>query len=207
MKTCHVCSETKPDVDFTKRYGNRKWDRCKKCLYQYQALRWNYRKTQLILEIGGKCVDCGITGHPAIFDFHHRDPNAKEFSISSMRGASYDKLRTEISKCDLLCSCCHRLRHVNVDNWKGWENWELKPKKSEPSCGCGKALVGGWKFCSPECSSRAQERIDWPDDLPELVAASSKRAVAAMLGVSDKAVAKRLKRLTPMGLEPTIIQF
>lgn len=54
-------------------------------------------------------------------------------------------------------------------------------------------MVNGVKHCSQKCYHEATETIKWPLDLPELVNKSSKRAVAASLGVSDKAVAKRLR--------------
>jgi DNA-directed RNA polymerase subunit RPC12/RpoP len=49
------------------------------------------------------------------------------------------------------------------------------------------------KYCTPKCSHEATEKIKWPDNLVELVAASSKLAVAKQLGVSNKAVTKRLQ--------------
>ncbi len=49
------------------------------------------------------------------------------------------------------------------------------------------------RFCSPRCSGLASQKIEWPNDLPTLIAESSQKAVATILGVSDKAVAKRLK--------------
>ena len=49
------------------------------------------------------------------------------------------------------------------------------------------------KYCSYECAQKSRQKIDWPDNLPELVQNSSKRAIAKMLGVSDVAVSKRLR--------------
>ena len=43
------------------------------------------------------------------FDFDHRDPKTKEFNISS-RTTGLARLRIEMTKCDLLCAYCHRLR-------------------------------------------------------------------------------------------------
>lgn len=43
-------------------------------------------------------------------DFHHRNPEEKEFNISrtSFRKGRA-KLLIEMAKCDLLCSNCHRV--------------------------------------------------------------------------------------------------
>jgi len=45
----------------------------------------------------------------------------------------------------------------------------------------------------PKCNSINRRKIEWPDNLSDLVAESSKLAVAKSLGVSNVAVAKRLK--------------
>jgi hypothetical protein len=58
---------------------------------------------------GGKCEECGFKGLPASFDFHHIDPKTKSFSISSdPHTRSWEKLKEELDKCQLLCANCHR---------------------------------------------------------------------------------------------------
>ncbi len=55
--------------------------------------------------------------HPACLDFHHRDPEGKEFSVSDFlrrRQPRFADLLAELEKCILLCSNCHRREH-----WKG----------------------------------------------------------------------------------------
>lgn len=44
-------------------------------------------------------------------EFHHTDPEEKEFSVSQMRGYSKEKILEEISKCEVLCANCHRKEH------------------------------------------------------------------------------------------------
>ena len=48
------------------------------------------------------CIQCG-ENHPATLDFHHRDPNEKEFAISLLpnKGWSVARMKLEIDKCDL----------------------------------------------------------------------------------------------------------
>lgn len=62
---------------------------------------------------------------------------------------------------------------------------------------CGLPISNRKKYCSYGCSHKGHEKIKWPENLIELCMKTSKRAVADMLGVSDKAVAKRslLKRV------------
>jgi hypothetical protein len=59
-----------------------------------------------------KCIKCG-NDHPAVLDFHHRNPEEKEFAISKMirNRSSKEMLLKEIEKCDILCSNCHRIHH------------------------------------------------------------------------------------------------
>lgn len=69
---------------------------------------------------GGKCLDCGLVDHPALFDFHHRDPSQKDFGISQVISRPHSSseillalLKPELDKCDLLCCLCHRRRHLS----------------------------------------------------------------------------------------------
>lgn len=171
---------------------------CRKCLHTYQKQRWNRIKTILVIEKGGMCEECKRTGHPSIFDFHHINPNEKDFSISHKRTRSIKRLRIEIEKCILLCACCHRTKHINQEVWSFDLNnpyFSRRTKKLHkcPGKNCDKEVSKQHKYCSRACAAQANEKIDWPSNLRELVANSSKRAVAASLGISDKAVAKRLK--------------
>lgn len=65
-------------------------------------------------KIGLKCQTCG-EDHPAVIDFHHRDPEDKLYEVSVMphRSISKKKILEEIAKCDVLCSNCHRIFHYN----------------------------------------------------------------------------------------------
>ena len=54
------------------------------------------------------CLRCGIKDS-RVLDFHHRDATEKSFGIARRRDSSMEKLKTEIEKCDVLCSNCHRI--------------------------------------------------------------------------------------------------
>lgn len=64
-----------------------------------------------------KCVKCG-EDHPACLDFHHKNPNEKDFNISINIGSTYsiNKILNEIEKCDVLCANCHRKLHYTIRN-------------------------------------------------------------------------------------------
>jgi len=75
------------------------------------AKRRRRTKERLVEAHGGKCLDCGYVGPPFMFDFDHRDPADKSFSISKVGGSiAWSRLLEESGKCDLVCTMCHRLR-------------------------------------------------------------------------------------------------
>lgn len=58
------------------------------------------------------CQRCEVKGlPPAAYDFHHRDRSEKLFNLASSMaaGRSWDLIRAEIEKCDVLCATCHRI--------------------------------------------------------------------------------------------------
>lgn len=61
-----------------------------------------------------KCNRCPES-HPAVLDFHHLDPNQKDFNLSQAvtNGYSSKRILEEIEKCEILCSNCHRKHHHN----------------------------------------------------------------------------------------------
>lgn len=73
------------------------------------------RKQDLITLSGGACIDCGYTLCLTALEFHHRDPETKEFTLGDFNG-SLRRLIVEAGKCDLVCANCHRLRHVTAED-------------------------------------------------------------------------------------------
>ena len=63
-----------------------------------------------------ECEECG-ENHPACLDFHHTDPQEKEFAMGRVnKFLSIKLLQDEIAKCRVLCSNCHRKKHWNERN-------------------------------------------------------------------------------------------
>lgn len=85
----------------------RKGSRAEKAsLKRAERQRW---LNEIKLKAG--CVDCGYKAHPAALDFDHRDPKLKKMEISRCAGtANKNTLMAEISKCDVRCANCHRIR-------------------------------------------------------------------------------------------------
>lgn len=60
---------------------------------------------------GAKCECCGYAKSSRALQFHHLDPNEKDFTISSGQTKSWEKIKDELDKCILLCSNCHAEHH------------------------------------------------------------------------------------------------
>lgn len=61
---------------------------------------------------GGKCQICGYSKCSRALNFHHKDPDQKDFGLSA-RGLtrSWEKIKAELEKCILVCSNCHMELH------------------------------------------------------------------------------------------------
>ncbi|NTV30030.1 MAG: hypothetical protein HGA80_08135 [Candidatus Omnitrophica bacterium] len=61
---------------------------------------------------GGKCERCGYDKCIDALEFHHVDPAIKDFNISSKGYTrSWERVKTGLEKCILLCANCHRELH------------------------------------------------------------------------------------------------
>jgi DNA-binding CsgD family transcriptional regulator len=71
------------------------------------VISWRRRtKIKLVKYKGGKCVKCGYDKCIHVLQFHHLDPNEKDFTISG-KSWSFERLKKEVDKCILVCSNCH----------------------------------------------------------------------------------------------------
>lgn len=135
MKKCFKCQETKPISEFSK---NRKQKdglqtSCKICSskqmkesyknksdyyksYSVQnRVSYQEKARDFINDIKKtlSCSRCGFSGkdYPKVLDFHHRNPDTKSFELAKGCVYSFDKIKEEIDKCDVLCANCHRIHH------------------------------------------------------------------------------------------------
>ncbi len=51
-------------------------------------------------------------------DFHHINPEDKIYAVKDLMVRRWELIQTEIDKCILLCSNCHREEHWNERNQK-----------------------------------------------------------------------------------------
>jgi DNA-binding CsgD family transcriptional regulator len=78
----------------------------------------NKLKEKSIEYKGGKCEICGYDKCSWSMDFHHIDPNEKDFGIGSGDCKCWDKVKIELDKCMLVCKNCHYEIHFNLDKEK-----------------------------------------------------------------------------------------
>jgi predicted DNA-binding protein YlxM (UPF0122 family) len=88
--------------------------------YQRVKNRRNKLKEMAVAFLGGKCIKCGYNKCIWALEFHHKDPNKKDFTISTYGNLSWEKLKGELIKCDLVCSNCHKEIHFE-------EYWDVFP--------------------------------------------------------------------------------
>ena len=118
MKECNSCKTVKSFDDFYSNgytpNGLKKYKPiCKPCsaISVYKSyldkIIFALQNTNRKLE----CEVCGYKNNLSALTFHHLDPCEKEYSISSMKSFSQEKITNEINKCVVLCANCHAEEH------------------------------------------------------------------------------------------------
>lgn len=106
------------DSEEQKASQNRSYQRNKaKVLESTKRKREINRSYILELKRSSKCK-CG-ENHPACLEFHHLDKTKKETGVSkAAMNFGLERLKKEISKCEIVCSNCHRKLHYDeADNF------------------------------------------------------------------------------------------
>ena len=72
-------------------------------------------KSMAIEYKGGKCCVCGYAKCNAALDFHHKPGKEKSFGLG-LNGMtrSWERTKSEIDKCILVCANCHREIHEGI---------------------------------------------------------------------------------------------
>ena len=118
MRQCEICGQ---QFDILDRGWTRKF--CYECSphedenmthSQAVTIKRQAIKKMLIAYAGGKCQKCGYDKCSRALEFHHLDPNEKDFGISKTLTKNIQALKTEVDKCILLCSNCHAEEHQRL---------------------------------------------------------------------------------------------
>lgn len=178
--------------------------------YYKQTVKGNSRKLMFIDERGGKCEICGYNKNMAALEFHHVNPNEKEFELDkrSLSNNSIQTLRNELEKCIVVCANCHReIHHKDSEMSLIRENLEnerqilsekvldvnyVAPKKT-CEC-CGKEITPKATMCV-ECTKFKQRKVERPSkELLELeIKEFSYIALGKKYGVANNTIKKWCK--------------
>lgn len=120
MKQCISCKQIKSLSEF---YTNGKYHNkqkykpnCKICCTLERKTIVEAKRLAIEASFGMTCTICGYDRCSAALEFHHIDPNAKEYSPSNLINDA-TPLKTvfaELEKCVLLCANCHREVHSGL---------------------------------------------------------------------------------------------
>jgi len=170
---------------------------------------WRKRtKERIVAAFGNVCGICGYDRCNDSLALHHINPEEKDFSLGAIRAnaRSWARIVVELRKCIMVCHNCHSEIHTglvripkNITRFD--ESFTIyrkpKPKFSGTFCHCGQELTFEQKkYCSNACYGLKNRKIDWDAfDLSLLYNRHPVTHIADMLGVSDQAVHKRLKKL------------
>ncbi len=114
-------------ADHLREYHKRYRATHKERLHQYEQTKWlvyremisqrnhvasQKRRAWLNTQKDHPCLDCGGRFPPCAMDFDHVRGN-KSWTIGQLFNAKESRVLEEISKCDLVCANCHRIRTHN----------------------------------------------------------------------------------------------
>ena len=96
-----------------------KHKRCVKCRTEAVQRRRDKVKQMSVDYKGGKCSRCSYDKCIKALEFHHTDPNEKDFNIA-YKGytRAWEKVKIELDKCVLLCANCHR--EIHEEDYKNY---------------------------------------------------------------------------------------
>lgn len=170
-------------------------------------------KQKVLVCMGKECQICNYNKCPEALEFHHLDPNKKEFGLGSIMATpvSWEKIVLEMMKCILLCANCHREVHSNFTEIpKNYQKFNesllqlpenihlLKVTKTSYCPVCNKQKDNRNIYCSLSCAASTKGKVNWDSiDLIDLIENQKipKTKIADMMNCSDQAVNKRYKKL------------
>lgn len=168
------------------------------------------RKDNLIKVCGSACNICGYQKSKSALEFHHINPEEKEYGIAA-NGTCHDleKDLAEVKKCILVCANCHREIHdgfftlSELNNFKKFdENFanelrQQKEKKKYYCLICGKEIQKNKNCLCQDCFLKHQaEEKNYPDraELKNLIRNYPFTKIGEKYHVSDNAIRKLCKK-------------
>lgn len=127
--------------------------RCTKCRMYQVSKRRDQLKQKAVEYKGGKCEKCEYNKCIAALEFHHLNPEEKDFAISvNGHTRSWEAIKAEVDKCILVCCRCHREIHDNGYLEKKHEQYktETKIKREKPEIRHGSRVAYTYHKCRCE---------------------------------------------------------
>ena len=115
IKVCEICNNKFETKSSTRIYSYECSGESTRNVYitrkhQKTILRKSM-KLQAIKLLGGKCSICGYDKCVDALEFHHENPEIKEFKLGSGNTMSWKEYKQEALKCILVCSNYHKEIH------------------------------------------------------------------------------------------------
>lgn len=161
-------------------------------------------KIRMVEAMGGKCSICGYHKCVEALDFHHLDPNEKDFGFGKTRAnpKRWSLIVEELRKCVLLCSNCHREVHYGLafvpedspkfdERFVDYKQEKICKTDECPVCKTQKPIYN--TTCSYQCAAKISYKVKWDEiDLKALLeSGKSYSEIGRMVGCSETAVRKR----------------
>lgn len=172
--------------------------------YQTMQNSRTRRKENMIYVMGDVCQICGYHRSIHALEFHHINPEEKDFSFNKANSVAWDIIQPELQKCVLLCANCHREVHDGTYTKELKSSYhaeralevkqridDLKTHKIKYCPTCGKIISNQAKLCE-ECSAIQRRKTNRPsrDELKQLIRSTPFLTIGKQFGVTDNAVRK-----------------
>lgn len=179
-------------------------------IMSYEIVK-NFRqrlKERATYVMGNKCACCGYDKCIQALEFHHLNPEEKDFNFGTNTNRSWESTRNEIKKCILVCANCHREIHYGlIDSSLLQSSFneqraeeidklvnDVKVHKIYYCRSCGKEVWRGNEYC-PECAAKARRKVERPnrEELKMLIRNNSFMSLGRKYGVTDNTIRKWCK--------------
>lgn len=74
--------------------------------------RWTDKRRAFLagVKLAAGCADCGYAEHHSALHFDHLPGTDKRFNISEGVAYAWERLASEMAKCEVVCANCHAVR-------------------------------------------------------------------------------------------------
>ena len=62
------------------------------------------------------CCRCGYKTNWLALEFHHKDYTTKRRTVASLMYSSWDEIKAEIAKCEIICANCHQIETLRISS-------------------------------------------------------------------------------------------